>query len=266
MKPGYLGARVSRTYGLFEDRPDDDRLFDATVGIYENDVLLHELDSINLLEVNYFKTIYDPFGGIGRTFELRVSHPDYPSVSAFQTMPEPIPLINTEFRKLETGSISNFNAEFRLTFDDPPGEENFYELVAAQNCYYEYENYYGEIMVDSFQQSVYFDMETSTDPNITQGYNYDAILVSDQNFDGQTFTLSPKFWTYNCSYPETEDDASYIIFWRTVTKDYFNYSKSLLDSSNAADNPFAEPVSLYTNMEGGVGAFCLRSELIYTVE
>jgi hypothetical protein len=256
-------ARVTRTYGLFEDRPNNDLLYGATVKLFENGELLFEFDTLNLGTVNYGANFIGAFGGFGNTYTLEVSHPEWGTATAEQTMPEPVPLQEFEFRELPPNIFSGTTGELSLTFQDPPGEENYYELVVEEVCTYTFIDYYGQEVTEEYRGPVFFETEFTNDPNISRGYNFEGLLVSDRNFDGQTFTLKPRFLYCLPEDGTVDPSEQFIIHWRTVTKDYFNYSISLNDNLNAQNNPFAEPVSLYNNVENGVGAFCLRAELIY---
>ncbi len=267
-----LRFKVTRTFGLFEERPSSsqDNLSGATVKLFEDGNLLYTFnENINQFEPGYISPpLLEAFGGEGKTYKLEVTHPDFGTATASQVMPTPIPLTNVEVRILENNNLfEGGNGEFKLTFNDPVEEENYYELTAVQTIIYRYEDIDGNIIEEEYDQEIYLGSDGPPDPNVTQGYNYAAMLLSDKNFNGQTFTLSAEFYDYSDFGQGGETDpATYTLYWRTVTKDYFNYSKSLLDNENAQDNPFAEPVSLYTNVDGGVGAFCLRSELVYEVE
>ena len=266
-----LKFQVTRTFGLFEERPanSQDNLSGAEVKLFEDGNLLYNfIENSSEFESGYVSPpLLEAFGGEGKTYKLEVTHPDYGTATATQVMPNAIPLTNVEYRSLEnSGGFDGNNGEFKLTFNDPAGEENYYELTASQLITYTYEDFDGNIIEEEYTQEIYLGSDGPPDPNVTQGFNYSAMLLSDKNFDGQTFTLSAEFYEYIDLGGEDIPAPTYTIYWRTVTKDYFNYSKSLLDNSNAQDNPFAEPVSLYTNMDGGVGAFCLRSELVYEVE
>ncbi|MCB0643404.1 MAG: DUF4249 domain-containing protein [Phaeodactylibacter sp.] len=262
-----VGVRVSRTYGLFEDSPDEERIYDATVELFENGSLLYSLEAFDeSYGYNYKADLPAAFGGIGKTYELRVSHPDYGTVSATQTMPIPVPLQEVEYRPLESNDFEQPNGEVRLTFQDPAGEENYYEFLITNYCEFTIELPNGEILLDTFENSIYLDQDFNVDPNLYMGFDGTALLISDRNFDGQTITIGPQFNSYGCFDAPNLVSQGFVVYWRTVTKDYFNYSTSLRDSESAAENPFAEPVSVYSNVEGGVGAVCLRSELRYFVE
>ena len=61
-----IAASVSRTYGLFEDSPADNRIFDATIDLYEDGSLLYSFDPVDLGEANYAQDLTAEFGGEGK--------------------------------------------------------------------------------------------------------------------------------------------------------------------------------------------------------
>lgn len=261
-------AKVTRTFGLFEERPNDDALEDATVQLFENGELLYDFSLAEQEQFSHFALFDGEFGGIGNTYELKITDPTYGSASAVQKMPEPIALEELEFRAVENTNDFEGNGEFRLTFQDPPGEANYYELKVSQVCTYVFFDQDGNEVRDSFENVVFFNEELEgpdANGNYTEGYDYEALLISDQNFDGQRITLSPSIYEF-CSSSIEGQSSRYTVYWRTITEDYFNYSKSLLQGELAENNPFSEPVAVFSNVEGGIGAFCLRSELRYDVE
>lgn len=262
-----LGARITRTYGLFEEQLLEEEIDDATVKLYKNGVLYQELNHTeSFYTQNYTKGINTPVGEPGDELELEVSHPIYGTTRATQVFPEPVPLTDTDVRILSNTEFDGATAELRFTFTDPAGEENYYEILAVQECIYEYvDPYAGVTYRDTFQNTVFFDAEFDNDPNTYQGIAYESMLISDRNFDGQTITFRPNFYLCYSEAPLEEEALSFRIYWRTVTKDYFSYLTSVYQSQNASGNPFSEPVSVYTNMENGVGAFCVASELEYTI-
>ncbi len=261
-----LTARISRTYGLFEQRPNEDFVNDATVEMYKNgDLYRTFVNNPSFFSTNYEAETGGPIGDPGDEFEIVVSHPELGTARASQIIPEPVPLTEVSARILSFAEFEGSTGEIRLTIDDPAGEENFYELAATQLCIFEYQDYDGTIFRDTFEQPVFFDGEFDNDPNTEQSVAFENLLISDRNFNGQNFTLSlPVFLCYS-EEPIEEEDLNFRIFWRTVTKDYYQYFTSINESQNAQGNPFSEPVSVYSNMENGVGAFCASSQLIYTI-
>lgn len=269
----FVGAQVTRTYGLFEERPNLDTFSRATVELYENGDLLYNYEELEQgFQINYAQEISDLFGGVGNTYELRVSHPDYPSVSATQKMPESVPLTDI---KVERNIVTNptfggleLNGDLEFTLNDPPGEENFYELILVHTLFFTFTDADGNEFEESYGSSVYFDEDeefADSNPNTERGSSYTGLLLRDTNFDGQEFRFSAKFTEFISAGGEY-DRSEFRLLWRCVSPDYFRFSKSLNDNQIAEGNPFAEPVSLFSNIEGGVGAFCLFSEAVYEIE
>jgi hypothetical protein len=237
-----LQISVTRNVGLLETVADSLlNVSDATVEWLENGVLMHTftLDSMGFVsQVNYGQVFFkyyganlrQPFITPGKNYELRVSHPDFPSVSAMQTAPIPLKL-DTATVRIDSLGFGNQHASFSLTFQDPPNEVNIYEIyVRSNNLNYQY------------------GIE-SDDPNIENSVFYDRVLLSDRNFDGKKYNFRFK----------TDDvySDSYIVGFRSISKEYYQFIKSVPKNEEASYNPFASPVQVPSNITGGLGLFGL---------
>ena len=277
-----ISVRVGRTYDLFEERPSgsSDILSGAVVKLYEEGNLFRTFTETASTNMKYRAYIDNVFGGVGKEYRLEVAHPDYATVSATQVMPVPVPLTSVSVREIEDQSSFEFaTGEFTIKWDDPADQENFYEVVAFRDCYsplfdddfnliFDDE---GNIVTDTFESEVFLN-PNNVDPSIARGIG-DGILISDRTFNGESYGLVLDFSDCQTSFffdeeeeEEQDFDPNYRIAWRTVTKAYFNYSQSLAANQEGQFNPLAEPVSVFTNFDNGVGAFCLRTEVIYEVE
>ena len=270
-------AKVNRTFGLFEETSSEDEelVSGATVELYENGNLLYTLASLPLtgsFNYNYGNPTVNAFTEYGKTYELRVSHPDFEDVKATQTLPQPVPLTDTEYRETDS-TLSGTEGQLKLTFNDPAGEKNYYELYAARSILFSCLDEDGEEIYGFEDNSgIYFETEGPDNPNAEYNFNYNSILIKDDAFDGQTYTFNAdfyedEFFIEDPSCAETIFEQSKIqVYWRTVTEEYYRYTTSLRQNQEAVDNPFAEPVSVFSNFENGVGAFCMRSELVYEID
>ncbi len=207
-----LYASVSRNIGSLESvkRVRDLLLSDATVRILdEAGNVVVEMDTLGADTTVYYDTLFigdenggitdtlvypvyntgrminfqahlpSPFGGQGEKFTLQVIHPEYGTASASQTMPSK-PVITQPVYKASAGH-DDYGGNFStLRFDivDPAGEENFYQVRAWQK---------GE---DG--RHYYFDLDTD-DPLFQPSYDYNALLVEDKTFDGDSYTVQLKF-------------------------------------------------------------------------
>jgi hypothetical protein len=270
-------AKVSRTFGLFEETnsEEEDLVSDATIELYEDGNLLYSLSPLNpagTFDYNYSSNTLEPFAEYGKTYELRIAHPDFENVKATQVLPQPVPLTSAEYRETES-TFSGSGGQLKLTFDDPPGEKNYYELYAARFISFSCLDEIGE-EVYGFEDdtNIFFETEGPDNPNVEYNFNYNSILLKDEAFDGQTYTFNADFYE-NEFFIEDPSCAEAIfeegkiqVYWRTVTQEYYRYTTSLRQNQEAGGNPFTEPISVFSNFDNGVGAFCMRSELIYEVE
>jgi hypothetical protein len=79
-------------------------------------------------------------------------------------------------------------------------------------------------------------------------------MLTDKAFNGKSYKwlLKPQFSKIQ---PQVGDTIEVRLF--PITKDRYLYNKSLSLHNNLQDNPFAEPVLLYTNLQKGYGYFTI---------
>lgn len=249
-----LAVGVARSSGLLERIDDRSKVNDATVDLYEDGELISELTAIVTNEDEPFNYVaFKPAGREsifqnGKTYEIRAEHPDFQTISSSQTVPDRVEIIKAtlddEQRPTPDGGLAY---SVTIEFNDPAGIENFYEIKL-----------YNLIPVDNGQvieDQMYLE---STDFGTSESAYGNGLLLRDNAFDGQKYTLSILF------YNEPFDIR---LQWNTITEDYYLYAKSITDYWNAGDfGFFAEPVSVYTNVENGLGLFGLVDEQFIEIE
>jgi hypothetical protein len=86
-----------------------------------------------------------------------------------------------------------------------------------------------------------------------ESHNYGGkIYFDDQLFDGQTKTAEIGLWDY--VFYET-DSAQIEVHLEQLDPAFYKYVVSNEAYQSARNNPFAEPVQVYTNVTGGLGIF-----------
>ena len=118
--------------------------------------------------------------------------------------------------------------EFKVSFTDVPGEENFYRLYGKTLSY----------------------------GNDWMGSDYlifnDNYIVSDKGMDGKSIILkteqSPR------GFFSTPDSMIVNIYLYNTEKSYFSYQKSL-EGYEDGENPFIEASPVFSNITGGFGIF-----------
>ncbi|GJM35358.1 MAG: hypothetical protein DHS20C18_43590 [Saprospiraceae bacterium] len=237
-----FSTTVSTTVGLLENK-NPELLEDANVELYENDQLILSLSGNTAMPMDQALTN-------GQKYTLKVTHPDFEAMEATQVMPNQVPVKKAVY-KMNSG-VDDFGDQvdvLQISIDDPAGEENYYE----------------------------FGLFIQQDPNFPDAINYlypaennslgvsviysDLLIANDQLFDGQSYTISAKFNSYYHN-----DTEKYILMWRNITKERYLYLKSVTAHVYASDDPFAEPVGLFSNFDQGLGVFALYNEATYDVE
>ncbi len=238
-----FSTAVSTTVGLLENG-NPEPLADATVELYEGSQLLFSVDG------NAIVPFTEPLKN-GQEYTLKVTHPEFETMQATQKMPQHVPVKKAVYK--ENGGIDEFGDEvdvLQISIDDPAEEENYYEIVLLV---------YQDPINNPDQVYFVYPAENNSQ-GISTVYS-DVLVVSDQLFNGQSYTLSPKFYGYY-----SNEEVEFKLVWRNITKERFLYLKSVTGHIYAQDDPFAEPVGLLTNFDQGLGIFALYNEETYPVE
>lgn len=185
----------------------------------------------------------------GNSYRIEVSHADYASVNANTSVPAAIApqIIDTATTLIAQENV--FRVRFR--YQDPAGVKNHYCVRFYQHYMeYLYDNF-GNIVdsIDHFDpiwsstNSIYFDDAGDIFDTKNQLYSRDLV------YDGQTVDVDFYIPLWIGNVPEI-----YIAFSNS-SEEYFYFSKSydLYQSTNG--DPFAQPVQIYSNVNGGIGIF-----------
>ncbi len=243
-----LTAFVYHTYATNE-KPDSTNVANATVKLYKDGELVRELV---LNQFSFIKDSYQAEGaGIfsaGGSYRLEVSAPGFATVFAEQKMPRKVEIAEVTVKPESVPDIDGSRLdELIVEFDDPAGEENYYALDAFQTfCYFD--------GVDTFcyNQSAYLD---SFDPLLEYSPT-SGLIISDKTFDGKRVVL--RATSYNSLQPSSPDERL-VVQLVHISKEKYFYLRSLSQYQDADGNPFAEPVTVQGNIEGGVGLFALEA-------
>ena len=163
----------------------------------------------------------------GKTYHLYVTTPDGKSATASTY----IPAINTSLQASIEPVISNNSNNFatanyivKSSWNDLSGQKNYYKIISG-------DRYYDGIIIDST-----FSI-------------HDFSYTDDSNLDGQT--IVKEVYVYPVSNPTI---SKYELILYHVTPEFYKYHISLQNYYNSG-GPFAEPVQIFSNIEGGLGVF-----------
>lgn len=134
-----------------------------------------------------------------------------------------------------------------IAFSDPPQMNNYYQL----NVYTIDTSYYHE--GDSIIKNTHYGSRdlTSTDPGVANSEEHNrSLLFHDEYFDGKDHILKVEFNEY-----DYQPEKMYKLRLISLTEDAFNYFRSINEYRRSREDPFAEPVEIYCNVENGFGVF-----------
>ena len=141
----------------------------------------------------------------------------------------------------------------RLKIRDLPSEVNFYRLTL-------YSRYYLEYLHTMVMEPTWLDY--SSEPILGGGGQGGSdSLLGDITGTVNNYCLFDDYsfrdgeYTLRVSYEEWNEDSSYLLYLYTVSFDQFHYLKALDTVSESSF--FSEPVSMPSNIEGGLGFISL---------
>jgi hypothetical protein len=98
---------------------------------------------------------------------------------------------------------------------------------------------------------------SSQDPSVSGsdgGYSYDSGLsFTDAIFDGKEYTIKVFFSKHY--YSETNEEVNYEVFLYSMSRASHLYKISSASQSSTEDNPFSQPVQVFSNVNHGMGIF-----------
>lgn len=242
---------------------------------------------------NYFDTTV--IIKAGATYRLEVSNEGLNTASCETTVPLPVELSNIECSmvKMPHEYYENyFRVNTKVDISDPANEKNFYALnvypsrgvelatlkpnQAEINGSYNGGSYYGSyspssnLNVDSIQPT---DTIVESYEFSRHFYSSDPVLIStdlidvfdsesevknrfnDELISGEDYTLS--FWLETQREVYTELGEYYIVYViiEHLSEELFKFYNSVEHHREAVDNPFAEPVPVFSNVVDGLGVF-----------
>ena len=184
-----------------------------------------------------------------RNYRITAESGDLAPVYAFAEIPEPVTILSVD----TVGAVDEWGGRMtRITirFKDPEEQVNYYAIAM-----------YSTSRVFDYIHMVLTDEKVTnpvwlgnSDPFLEEASTSfeSKIFFDDKLFNGREKTIELEYWDYG--YFET--DTTWLdLRLEQVARPYYLYVISLDKYDDANGNPFAEPVQVYTNVEGGFGLF-----------
>jgi len=148
-----------------------------------------------------------------------------------------------------------------LKFTDPAATNNYYLIEGHYQQEYDvWDEATQSIVKRTFRTKIWFE---NNDENIMGGNDNvveEGWLISDELFNGKGYQAS---FDFSLWVPTTT-----VVYFNlnSITREHYLFLRSKQLQDNASENPFAEPVQVYNNIEGGLGIFSGMSSSIYSFE
>ena len=244
-----LAAKVTETKLLIGTTGDiRDDITNATVSLSDGSKTIQLIYDAKL---GYYRALpADLPISVGKTYTISVSTPDGRKVNASATVPNPvaikeIKIDSTKVNDFQQGnSVTNTEYDVKVIWQDKAGEPNYYRAISEYVFLYR--------IVDSINKKVI---------NVPVSAIVDLRTIDDKDSDGQLLSLNRAYLPTNIggniqgqdANSKTRLDKIKVGLFQTDIH-YYNYHTSLR-RQRENNNPFAEPVLLYTNINGGFGCF-----------
>jgi hypothetical protein len=259
---------VSRSYGILEDEPREDRA--TRLLVYRNGEELASFEgNVNDYDENYYT---DTLGRLmldeavpedRATYRIDAFVAGIGDASAEQRMPaKPVARIARYDGRIVRDADGFTTGVATVEIDDPADEDNYYavRVVTRDSTTECTRNPDQTVDCISFVSS---NTRYTDSPNLLtryMGYNY-GIGITDESFSGQSLRLEVNFDVY-----EWEEEPVYQLEVISLTEDGYRYLVSFDAYDEARYNPFAEPVTVHNFIEGGYGYLIVSNKAVFPLE
>jgi len=202
-------------------------------------------------------------------YQLEVNHSDK-SVTTTSHIPK---AFSCTYLGKEEGVFDGFPAwSFDIEIVDNPDEENYYLLEGyIEILDGEHDNEISQVngYVEPHTAHLTNDVNTENS-SIASGfdlvsYSLRSIFLTDKNFNGQTYQTRFALRDIDIYFPEFEEFKAHL-FIKSVSKEMYDYYKSLEKYRLGQFNLFAEPEQIFSNIENGLGVFAGYTQETFTVD
>ncbi|MBL0740564.1 DUF4249 domain-containing protein [Chryseolinea lacunae] len=196
----------------------------------------------------------------GKSYTLTVSAPGYETIASTVTIPEAVEIVEVKSeRTLFPEMPEYYQRIFEIRFKDPAHRLNYYAL-SIQNVSNNSFNRENTPMLTrplnpTFAEDYYSEWFQHYKVS-TAEYN---LLFNDRLFDGSDYTFKVACFEQNI---DEATPLEYIIILKSIGEEYYQYRVTYNLQLESKDDPFAQPVQIYNNIQNGYGIFAGYSQSV----
>jgi hypothetical protein len=227
----------------------------GNVDLYENGLLVKQLTST----LGKFRAA-DIKPKSGNTYRIVVSA-NGKQVEAEATIPNQVEVISIDTTTVRNnGGAKSLN--FKIKIKDGPGDDYYRVVVINENLSFYYKDDKTRIYFLN-SSSGFFETNDPVFNSLYSNYGNDALntgpgnqyhIFPDVFFAGKEYTLQFQVAQF-LNYGNNQIFNRFKIHVQKLSKDMFNYMKYLDLYNYYRDDPFSEPVPVYSNIMNGAGIF-----------
>jgi len=198
----------------------------------------------------------------GQPYRLTVDAPGFPAIEGHDILPSPPPIASVQTTSVEPEDTTSRRQITRIdvTLDDPPGTDEFYGILVLQ-ARVRVNRQTGQVTplppsLFPFRSDDQALGESPLDALNTESTRYREAFFPDDPFDGTKRTL-----TFTIQYDAPRSGATVVIrrgfavALLSVSEDFYRYWETANEQAIVNNNPFAEPLRVHSNLDGGLGVF-----------
>ena len=264
-----LSAKISKSQGILVP-PDPAnpnasfRVTQAQVLVYENNIFLDSL-TYSATDKSYI-TLNNKQFTAGNNYRVTALAPGLNRAEAFITAPRNIAINSiSRVRNARNSSSGDPLDDLTISFNDAGNETNYYLIRVLKPNFYSPPVSYTDVAC-IYTSDVDIEKNTADDDpfdpdNCISPYN-NSVLMRDNNFNGRTKQIKISVYSSELTpgnEPVTGREWKPVFELWHISEPEYKYKKSRQAYESAIDNPFAEPVQIYSNILNGYGIFGIHS-------
>jgi Domain of unknown function (DUF4249) len=213
----------------------------------------------------YKTTLAQPLAEDGATYTLTISAPGYTTIESTQKMPSGAALDSVTY--IPDASVTdpnnpfskNIRDEYILDFKDIANQENYYTAVAQATT----KDASG---VETVRDIPYSSLDPLSESNVVTDKNLEGKRIVWREHSNRRLKSSGRGGggPGGGGPGNVAVSGSIQVVLLSITKERFNYLKSYALYQSTLNNPLAEPVILYSNIQNGYGLFSLGANRSFT--
>jgi hypothetical protein len=260
-------AMLGKTAGILDlITPESYQVNNALVLLYENNVVKDTL--VFNSNSHSYNAKHNTVAKAGFHYQLKASAPEFTTAESETAMPAHI-VIESISRRVNVRADADgvMYDEVKIRFTDDGAISNYY-MVKFRRPFNNRSDIHYESMYCMRSLDTDVDRRTDVDPILFEDCIDREFMMADKHFNGSVKELIVFIRHYELEpVLNSLDNRQYkaVVELNNITAEQYKYRRSYTAYRDSEDNPFAEPVLVYTNIKNGYGLFSAYNLAVDTI-